>query len=148
MALGEQSKSPWARWKSAALRCPRRAGGTDAMTEPVEALIRGVPFFGSLDRVDIARLTGSLEEMTFSAGESIFAEGDDADALYLLEAGRVAVSVQGSSGQRLVAELEGPDGDGDDSDTLGRRQRRPKTASRRLAADAREEASRGHLRLA
>jgi di/tricarboxylate transporter len=78
------------------------------MSEPVEALLRGVPFFHSLDRVDIARLTGALEEVTFSAGEPVFAEGDDADALYLLETGRVRVSVRGSADERSLAELEGP----------------------------------------
>ena len=102
------------------------------MTEPVEALIRGVPFFRSLDRVDIARLTGALEEVTFSAGEFIFAEGDDADALYLLEAGRVAVSVQGSSGEQSVAEFEGPTHFGELGLLLGRR-----TGSARAVTDIR-----------
>jgi len=79
------------------------------MTESLEALIRGVPFFHSLDRVDVARLTGALEEATFSAGEIIFAEGNGADALYLLAEGRVAVSVRTPSGEQLLlAEQEGP----------------------------------------
>jgi di/tricarboxylate transporter/CRP-like cAMP-binding protein len=78
------------------------------MSESVEALIRGVPFFRSLDRVAVARLTGALEEVTFAGGETIFAEGDEADALYLLVDGRVAVSVRTSLGERHLVEEQGP----------------------------------------
>ena len=78
------------------------------MTDSVEALIRGVPFFRSLDRVGIARLTGALEEVTFSAGDTVFSEDDDADALYLLNEGRVAISLRGPSGERRLLEVDGP----------------------------------------
>lgn len=102
------------------------------MTEPLEALIRGVPYFHSLDRVDVARLTGALEEVTFSAGELIFAEGDDADALYLLERGRVAVTVATPSGERHLVEEDGPGHFGDLGLLLARR-----TASVRAVNDIR-----------
>src|SRR6516162_4924952 len=108
MCCGEVVAGDGRRCRARSLRRGRRAGGTDTMMESVEALIREVPFFRTLDRVDLARLIGALEEVRFSAGELIFSDGDDADALYLLEAGRVAVSVRGSSGAQSVAEFEGP----------------------------------------
>lgn len=78
------------------------------MAESADALIRRVPFFRSLDRVDVARLSGALEEATFPAGTVVFAQDSDADALYLLEEGRVAVTIQSPSGEHSIAELESP----------------------------------------
>jgi di/tricarboxylate transporter/CRP-like cAMP-binding protein len=100
--------------------------------EPVEALIRGVPFFSSLDRLDVARLTGALEEVAFAAGTVIFSEGADADALYLLDEGEVTVSVRGPAGERSVAALRAPAHFGELGLLLGRR-----TGSARAATDVR-----------
>ncbi len=78
------------------------------MIEPLEELIRGVPFFRSLDRLDVARLIGALERAGLPAGTVIFAEEAEADGLFLLESGRVAVSVKGAGGDEVIAELEAP----------------------------------------
>jgi len=78
------------------------------MAGSIEALVRSVPFFGALDRLDIARLTGALETVTFSAGDIVFAEGDDADALYLLDEGRIAISINAPSGEHRLVEAEAP----------------------------------------
>jgi di/tricarboxylate transporter len=67
-----------------------------------------VPFFRSLDRVDIARLLGVLERVEYPAGTQIFAEGAQADALYLLAGGRVEITVRTQGGERSVARLDGP----------------------------------------
>ncbi len=66
------------------------------------------PSFAPFDRVDIARLLGALEDVSLPAGTVVFAEGAEADALYLLEAGRVGVAVATPNGERLLAELEAP----------------------------------------
>ncbi len=76
--------------------------------EPLEGLMRRVPFFRTLDRVDVARLIGALEEVTLPAGTVLFTEGAEADGLYLLERGRVVVSVQTAQGEQPVAELGAP----------------------------------------
>ncbi len=99
--------------------------------EFVEHLLRRVPFFRALDRVDIARLIGALEEIHFSAGTLIFAEGAEADALYLLESGRVEVMVNAADEARVLAMLEGPSHFGELGLLLARR-----TASARAATDA------------
>jgi len=43
-------------------------------SEPIEALLLRVPFFQTLDRVDLARLAGALEEVRLPAGTQIFSE--------------------------------------------------------------------------
>jgi anion transporter len=73
-----------------------------------EDLLHNVGFLRSLDRVDIARMIGELEEVSFPAGTLLFTEGAEADALYLLAAGRVRVSVRVASGEWSLAELEAP----------------------------------------
>jgi di/tricarboxylate transporter/CRP-like cAMP-binding protein len=80
------------------------------MNDPgsVEDLLRRVPFFRGLDRIDIARLIGVLEKAHLAAGTRIFSEGAEADSLYLLEAGRVQVTVKAEDGERSVAVLEAP----------------------------------------
>ncbi len=70
--------------------------------------MRHVPFFHALDRIDIARIIGALERVHFPAGTLIFGEGTAADALYLLEAGRVAVRVRTTAAEKTLAELEAP----------------------------------------
>ncbi|HEV2281267.1 MAG TPA: SLC13 family permease [bacterium] len=76
--------------------------------EPVEDLLRRVPFFRDLDRIEAARLVGALEKAYFTAGTLIFSEGAEADSLFLLEAGKVQVSVAAEGGERSVAVLEAP----------------------------------------
>lgn len=76
--------------------------------ESVEALLTRVPFFQTLDRVDLARLAGALEEVRFPAGTEIFSESDEADALYLLAGGHVEVTVGVGDSERQVAILEAP----------------------------------------
>ncbi len=74
----------------------------------VEDLLRQVPFFRTLARLNLARLIGALEEVSFAAGTRIFAEGAEGDALYLLKRGRVAITVTAVEGERSVATLEAP----------------------------------------
>jgi CRP-like cAMP-binding protein len=75
--------------------------------EALERLVRRVPFFQPLQRLDVARLVGALDRAEFPAGSLIFSEGAEADALYLLETGRVAVSVAGAS-NNMLTEIESP----------------------------------------
>jgi len=77
-------------------------------TDPVADLLRGVPFFKGLDRVDLARLLGALEEIRATAGEVIAHAGSEADALYLLERGRVAITVASPDGEVSLREVSAP----------------------------------------
>ena len=76
--------------------------------DPVADLLRGVPFFRDLDRVDLARLLGALEEVRARAGEVIATEGSEADALYLLADGRVSISVASPDGDLSLRDVSAP----------------------------------------
>jgi di/tricarboxylate transporter/CRP-like cAMP-binding protein len=54
-----------------------------------------VPPFSELSPVDRARLAAALEEVTYSAGQVIFAQGAHADALYILREGLVERQADG-----------------------------------------------------
>ena len=71
-------------------------------------LLRGVPFLRGLDRVDLARLLGALEQVPAKSGDIIATEGSEADALYLLEHGRVAITVASPDGEMSLREVVGP----------------------------------------
>lgn len=89
--------------------------------EPLEDLLRRVPFFRTLDRVEIARLVGALEPTRFAADTLIFPEGGPADALYLLDRGQVKITLKTADGQRSIAVLESPAHFGDLGLLLDRR---------------------------
>ncbi|HEX9437794.1 MAG TPA: cyclic nucleotide-binding domain-containing protein, partial [Candidatus Limnocylindria bacterium] len=71
--------------------------------------------------MSIARLVGALEERTFPAGEVILREGAEANGLYLLERGEVAVSVRSEGGDVEVARESSPGHFGDMGVLLARR---------------------------
>jgi DASS family divalent anion:Na+ symporter len=71
----------------------------------LEALLRAIPFFAGLDRVDLARLVGALEEERYARDDVIFREGDSGDALYLVERGLVRVSVLAANGAQTITEI-------------------------------------------
>lgn len=99
-------------------------------SDPLERLIRQVGFFRNLDRFDLARLIGALEKVTFPSGTFVFSEGADADALYLLESGRVSVTVTAANDDRILTELEAPSHFGELGLLLSRR-----TGSARAVTD-------------
>jgi DASS family divalent anion:Na+ symporter len=76
--------------------------------DSLEAILRGVPFFRTLDRLDVARLLGTLIENELPAGTVIFEEGAAADGLYLMIAGRVEVMVKTAAGTQVVNTLSAP----------------------------------------
>ena len=83
-----------------------RVSGPDS--DPAVDLLRGVPFFKGLDRVDLARLLGALEEVRADPGDIIAHEGTEADALYLLERGTVAITVASPDGELSLREVAAP----------------------------------------
>jgi len=99
-------------------------------TDPVADLLRGVPFFASLDRVDLARLLGALEAVHATPGLVIAHEGTEGDSLYLLERGTVAISVASPDGEVSLREVSAPAHFGELGMLLARR-----TATARAVSD-------------
>ena len=68
--------------------------------------IRSVPLFGSLDDQAAAELRDFLRTQDRQAGTTLFSAGDAGDAMYLIESGRVRISVTDADQRQIVlAEL-------------------------------------------
>lgn len=79
------------------------ADTTKTMT--LEAL-RSVPLFASLDDNAAIELRRLLTAQNISRGTRLFHKGDSGDALYLIERGRVRISIQDKEGKEVIlAEL-------------------------------------------
>jgi uncharacterized membrane protein len=75
----------------------------------LEAL-RSVPLFASLDDEAARELRSLLSVRDVAAGSHLFKTGDSGDAMYLIENGRVRISVRDTDGQDVtLAELAGGD---------------------------------------
>src|SRR5919108_1965913 len=61
--------------------------------------IRSIPIFSGLTREDVAKVLGKMEEISFSAGTTIFSQGDKGDAFYLIQSGAVQVVLESTAGR-------------------------------------------------
>ena len=68
--------------------------------------IRSVPLFGSLDDEAAVELRKLLRTRDVATGTALFRAGDDGDAMYLIESGRVRIAVTDADKKEIVlAEL-------------------------------------------
>jgi uncharacterized membrane protein len=67
----------------------------------LEAL-RSVPLFASLDDNAATELRSLLTEKQVSSGTQLFHKGDSGDAMYLLERGRVRISIKDEDGREVT----------------------------------------------
>ena len=71
----------------------------------LEAL-RSVPLFASLDDDAATRLRSLLRSRTFVRNHWLFRQGDSGDSMYLIESGRISISIQDEDGHEVIlAEL-------------------------------------------
>lgn len=59
----------------------------------IDEIVRAHPFFQDLDRSFTDLVCGCARNVRFNPGEALFHEGGDADSLYLIRHGRVALEV-------------------------------------------------------
>jgi uncharacterized membrane protein len=64
-------------------------------------LVKAIPLFESLGDDDLHTLAGKLREVRVETGHSVFAQGDEGDAMYVIEDGAVDI-VAGSGKQKVV----------------------------------------------
>jgi CRP/FNR family transcriptional regulator, cyclic AMP receptor protein len=64
--------------------------------------LRQVPLFESLDNEAAGELCHLLESLDCKAGTFLFRAGDQGDAMYIIERGKVRISVQATDGQELT----------------------------------------------
>ena len=68
--------------------------------------IRSVPLFASLDDQAASELRGLLTTRDVASGDTLFRAGDEGDAMYLIESGRIRISVTDADQRQIVlAEL-------------------------------------------
>ena len=61
---------------------------------PLE-LLRSVPLFADLERRELEQIANSMKQRTFSAGDTIAAEGTGGVGFFVIEDGKAKVSVRG-----------------------------------------------------
>jgi len=77
-------------------------------------LLAGTPLFGSLDREMLGLLADGAVRRSFPRGATVFREGDEGSALYIVEEGLVKVSVGSADGAELaLTTLRPPDAFGE-----------------------------------
>ena len=76
--------------------------------EPVADTIRAIPIFSGLSREDVAKVLGRMEETFFVAGTTIFSQGDQGDAFYLIQSGAVQVVLESGNGKSEIVAVLGP----------------------------------------
>jgi MFS family permease len=86
----------------ALLRADRIAAAKAAMAAPRVAILERLDLFRNASRSSLESLAGAAEEVAVPAGTVLIAEGDEADAFYVLTEGQLDVSAIGESGTQSV----------------------------------------------
>jgi CRP/FNR family transcriptional regulator, cyclic AMP receptor protein len=74
----------------------------------VSAILKGATLFAALTDTEIESLAARAVVRSYSAGESLFSEGDPCAGLYLIASGRVRIYKASPSGREQVLAVEGP----------------------------------------
>ena len=64
-------------------------------------LLQRVPLFSDLDRKELERIAASMKERTFSAGDTVTAEGTSGVGFFVIESGNAKVTVGGQDRRQL-----------------------------------------------
>src|SRR5437763_14089541 len=64
--------------------------------------IRSVPLFASLDDAAAGELRALLRTRQAAAGTALFRDGDKGDAMYLIESGRIRISISDEDKKEIV----------------------------------------------
>ena len=96
--------------------------------------LRQVPLFESLDEEAAKELSGLLETLDCEAPKVLFRAGDAGDAMYIIERGKVRISVEATDGRELtLTEL----GQGDFFGELALLDRQPRSANATVSEESR-----------
>ena len=66
------------------------------------ALLRSVPLFAALDDAAVEELCGYLHPVELKGGSSLFRVGDSGDAMYIIESGRIRITVTDADGREVI----------------------------------------------
>ena len=71
------------------------------MAEGAADLLQRVPIFSDLERKELERIAASMKERTFSAGDTVTAEGQSGVGFFVIESGQAKVTIGGEDRRRL-----------------------------------------------
>jgi len=74
----------------------------------LKAFLLATPFFGGLSDASLDLLISMLDERSFEAGATIFAEGEPGRSMFVVHAGNLVVSKLGDSGRSIRMSDLGP----------------------------------------
>src|SRR4051812_10764035 len=88
----------------------RRPGGRDAGAGPVsvDEVLASVPLLAMLPADELDHLAALAEPFTLAAGETLFEEGEPAEALYIVATGLVESRKRLPGGRAVTATEQGP----------------------------------------
>src|ERR1700674_5036361 len=69
--------------------------------------LRAVPIFESLDNEAAQKICALLAAQEWQLGQTLFRAGDAGDAMYLIESGKVQISMRSSDGEELILAVLG-----------------------------------------
>ncbi len=75
---------------------------------PIIDSLATIPFFAGLDRAALERVAAGMRSRRFRRGEVIFHLGDPGDALFVLVAGDVKISLPSETGDEAILATLGP----------------------------------------
>ncbi len=70
--------------------------------------LRDISLFSGLDDAELRQLTADMKRRRFTAGQTVFYQGDAGHAVYIIESGRVRIYVHGDEGQEVSVVIYGP----------------------------------------
>lgn len=71
-------------------------------------ILAQVPFFAGLPADEQQRLGSLFRMRQYARGETIFLEGDEGNAMYLIASGRVRIQLTSADGREIVIDAYGP----------------------------------------
>lgn len=74
------------------------------MVRPLDQLLADVPFLAGMEAERLTLLAGCASNVGFAAGDTIFHEGDPADAFYVIRRGTVAIELHAGARGALTIE--------------------------------------------
>jgi len=70
------------------------------------SLLRRIPLFANIDSSQLKLLVFTSERLSYTSGQLLFSQGDDADSAYVIVEGEADITVDTPEGEIVVAQLE------------------------------------------
>lgn len=72
-----------------------------------ESMFRSIELFEALEVEEVREVVGACDQLVVSAGEELFRQGDEADALYIVESGELQVRATTPAGEDVILAMLG-----------------------------------------